>query len=308
MNIASVSLEDLAGLIAVALRGEVRSDETNFYFKAPATQHIELSYSLTHLQAVLDSLKNTMHQNELSLYNDNSFEIPAREESAFPYRRIIDDAIRVEDKENLLNYEISAASDVYLAWLIIAAPNAKGLRDIGLAVFTSSPRLERFRQCNALEPVNVFDLIRACSPRLVTIKITSPNKHPIKRYQTATYSFLFHLAYNFDVAYIPHRFFEELSRRGRIIRMRRSATEDLDPPRRTYNEDLIHHYILAISTDSPAVQFLSHYHILEHFFESIFNDDLIDQIKTKMTQPSFSYKRKKRYRGAHLDNQKKHPN
>jgi len=71
------------------------------------------------------------------------------------------------------------------------------------------------------------------------------------------------------------------------------VAEELDPPRRTYNEDLVNHYILAISTDSPTVQFLSHYHVLEYFFESIFNDDLIEQIKTSITQPGFSYKRKK---------------
>ena len=47
------------------------------------------------------------------------------------------------------------------------------------------------------------------------------------------------------------------------------------------------------ATDSPTVQFLSHYHVLEHFFESVFNDDLIEQIKSSITQPGFSYKRKK---------------
>lgn len=75
--------------------------------------------------------------------------------------------------------------------------------------------------------------------------------------------------------------------------MRRSRAEELDPPRRTYNEDLVSHYILAISTDSPTVQYLSFYHVLEHFFESVFNDDLVDQIKSALTQPGFSYKRKK---------------
>jgi len=56
---------------------------------------------------------------------------------------------------------------------------------------------------------------------------------------------------------------------------------------------VINHYILAISTDSPTVQYLSHNHVLEHFFESVFNDDLIEQIKLSLTQPGCSYKRKK---------------
>ena len=32
---------------------------------------------------------------------------------------------------------------------------------------------------------------------------------------------------------------------------------------------------------------------LLHFFESVFNDDLIEQVKAAITQPGFSYKRKK---------------
>jgi hypothetical protein len=75
--------------------------------------------------------------------------------------------------------------------------------------------------------------------------------------------------------------------------MRRSAISEMDPPRRVYNEDLVNHYVLGISTDNPTVQFLSFYHVLEHFFESVFNDELIENIKTAITQPSFSYKRKK---------------
>jgi hypothetical protein len=101
------------------------------------------------------------------------------------------------------------------------------------------------------------------------------------------------MGYNLDIAFVPQRSLDELSRRGRISRMRRARIGEVDPPRRLYNEDLIHHYLLAVSTDNPVVQFLSYYHILEHYFEAVFNDDLIDSIKERLTHPGFSYKRKK---------------
>lgn len=41
------------------------------------------------------------------------------------------------------------------------------------------------------------------------------------------------------------------------------------------------------------MKYLSFYHILEHFFEKIYNDELINSIKNELTKPSFSYKRNK---------------
>ena len=38
---------------------------------------------------------------------------------------------------------------------------------------------------------------------------------------------------------------------------------------------------------------MSFYHILEHFFEKIYNEDLIKSVQDKLTAPSFSYKRPK---------------
>ena len=47
------------------------------------------------------------------------------------------------------------------------------------------------------------------------------------------------------------------------------------------------------STDNPVVAYLSHYHVLEHFYEAVFQDDLIATVQSQLTEPSFSYRRKK---------------
>ena len=67
----------------------------------------------------------------------------------------------------------------------------------------------------------------------------------------------------------------------------------LDVPRRMYVKDLVHHYQLGISSESPMLQYLSFYHVAEHWFESIYQDDLVDQIQGRLTGPSFSFRRKK---------------
>jgi len=50
---------------------------------------------------------------------------------------------------------------------------------------------------------------------------------------------------------------------------------------------------LAVASDSSPLEYLSYYHVAEHFFESAFNEDLIERVRDKITQPDFSTKRKK---------------
>jgi hypothetical protein len=92
---------------------------------------------------------------------------------------------------------------------------------------------------------------------------------------------------------IPKNNLEDLLNSRRISRIRRVRIEDVDPPRRLYNEDLVNHYQMALSSESPFLEFLSYFHILEHFFEIVFNDDLIERVRRQLTDPGFSYRRKK---------------
>jgi hypothetical protein len=285
--------EDVAALLARVFRGDVRSDETTHYFRHAAVPDRDFSLSRARLTALLESVRGLEVNEETALHSDISYEIIVNEESQFPTRRLRDEALRVNDPESNISYEVSQASDIYLIWLICTASARGPLRDLGFGVPVTRMRLDRLITEASAAEIDALDVLRAISFRFVTLKLTSLAKQSLKRFQIATYSFLFHVAYNLDLAFVPQRFVEEVSRRGRISRMRRSTAEELDPPRRSYNEDLVNHYVLAISTDSPTVQFLSYYHVLEHFFESVFNEDLIEQIKTSITQPGFSYKRKK---------------
>ena len=49
---------------------------------------------------------------------------------------------------------------------------------------------------------------------------------------------------------------------------------------------------MGVSTDSPPLEYLSYYHVAEHFFEAVFEDDLISRVRTVLTQPGFSFRRK----------------
>jgi len=48
-----------------------------------------------------------------------------------------------------------------------------------------------------------------------------------------------------------------------------------------------------VGAENAFLQYISYYHVAEHFFESIFWDDIVLRVKDRLTQPGFSYKRKK---------------
>lgn len=283
--------QEIVELLADYCRGTVEDAGEGYLVNITrGDRSIQLSISNQDLNEILQRLIALEVNDETSLYDDISYEIIVREESTGPMRRIREDKIEVCNEEMGVTYELSLASDVYLVWLLNEIKTNLSPRDFHFGMFFS-PRIERLLEEN--DEINLLEFIRLTSFRLLTLKIQSEKKTPLNQFIKLTHSFLFHIGYNLDIALVPQRLLEEIARRGRITRMRRSRAEELDPPRRFYTEDLVQHYLLAVSTDNPVIEYLSYYHILEHFFESVFNDDLINSIKTKITNPGFSYKRKK---------------
>lgn len=287
----SITEAELAQRIAWAMGANLSVDGDDSYSLSYSRLGFSVEFAKADLRTVLDNLDHYSIVDETALISDTSYEILVQEESPSPFRRFREDRLCVTEQDDGLEYELSPTSDAYLSWLLSTVVTQREVRDLGFG-FIANMRLERAR--TEIDSSSPFQIIRALSAhRFLTLKIRSRAKLSLKRFQLHESSFLFHIAFNLDIAFVPIRFLEEISSRGRISRMRRSKVEELDPPRRVYNEDLVAHYVLAVSADSPSVQFLSYYHVLEHFFESIFNDDLVEKVKGQITHPAFSYRRKK---------------
>jgi len=140
--------------------------------------------------------------------------------------------------------------------------------------------------------ISVFDLLKLSFP-VLTLKIESDQDRSLETLISYANAFFFQISYNLDVAYVPRRYLEEIVRTTRIRRVRRSRPDELEAPKRSYIPDIVYHYQMAVAADSPALEFISYYHVLEHFFEAVFTDDLIRKVRNKVTLPGFSYKRKK---------------
>jgi len=286
-----MSRQEIIELLADFVRGDITEKVDRYIITITRRESsIELNAKFSEIDKISTILLNLEISDETALHSDFNYEIIVREESSIPTRRIREDKIKVNNEENGLLYELSPASDAYLVWLLNEIKRNLSLHDFRFSFFYS-PRIERFLEEE--NEASLIEFIRLTSMRFLTLKIISDKKQSPSQFSKLAYAFLFHIGYNLDVALVPQRLLEEITRRGRITRMRRSRADEIDPPRRIYNENLVQHYLLAVSTDNPVIEYLSYYHILEHFYEAVFNDDLLETIKSKITDPGFSYKRKK---------------
>ena len=67
---------------------------------------------------------------------------------------------------------------------------------------------------------------------------------------------------------------------------------EMEAPKRRYDPFIIEYYRQASESSDPFIQFISYYHILEYFYDEIFNKKLIEDLMNKITHPDFSYRNK----------------
>lgn len=58
---------------------------------------------------------------------------------------------------------------------------------------------------------------------------------------------------------------------------------------RIYDNNLVEYYLRFINTDDLYIKYISCYHILEYYYEKVYKDDVLNEIKKIITHPDFSY-------------------
>ena len=241
------------------------------------------------IEDLLEKLKEKKIKDETILYDEYSYEALVKFEISrpVPFRLFFDEErLLKDDPTNGIVYELSKPTDEYLLFILDALRESEYWAYI-FRFFPSRVMKERVSR----EKLEFFELLSKIT-RIYTLKIKSRESMSSDRFSKLATSFLFNLSYNLDIAIIEVKFLHELTR-YRITRVRRSRIDEIEPPHRIYNHDLVYHYQMAISTDSVPLQFLSFYHVIEHFFHDIYHEDLINTLKAKITSPDFSYKRKR---------------
>jgi hypothetical protein len=244
-----------------------------------------LCFNLRKFKECSDQLSNMKIVDDLLIFNKNTYEVVALQENRkVPFWR---GDISLADNE--ISYSFGSISFTFL--LHIASIVSKKEIYHLIKAHRRGWVDERLKLENGLFDLNA---LLCNSLRLDTIKINTQkeilNENNINKYET---SYKFHLAYNLDITLIPQRFLEEILGSNRIRSMREEDIKDLDVPKKFYNDDIVSHYILAISSDNLVIQYLSYYHVIEHFFIKISDEEITKCFREIITSESFSYKKDK---------------
>lgn len=287
----NINIEDLLQRIHDLTRLRLVREPV-LHFELPGTETSpHISVDIDYINSLVEMLSRK-HLAELTLYDKTSCELLVREESASPFfGRNRDDQIRVGDDEQKIQYELSAPSDLYIIFLLDQLIESGVSRRYLRPGFLPSILRRRIEQGE--NAFNIFDYLRFAGLRYPTVKLTSTTNRSLADFHVLITSFSFQLSFNLDLAIVPQRSLVEFARGARLSAFRRANPETLDPPRRSYSQDLVYHYQMGLAAESPFVAYLSYYHVAEHFFESVFNDEIVESIRRRLTQPGFSYKRKK---------------
>ncbi len=249
-------------------------------------QDYELRTSDDHLQLMLEFADVATAGPGASVSWHQSLEILVREESAGIRPPAIrrGKSIELHDSASGYSYRLGEPTDKFLSWRICelaqdGALNQEELMTLGVRTYMGEIK------------GSIFDGLRVYF-RYISLQVASKNPASVKKMSELGDAALFQLAYNMNIACAPMAEFDDFpARRTRTTRRRRVALEDVEPPRLAYSRDLVHHYLLAVSSREPMVSFLSYYHIAEHFFEQIYNEEVRSQIRKKIQAPSFSANR-----------------
>lgn len=234
---------------------------------------------------------NSMQHDGVVLYAPTHYEVAI--ELDYPMMRNRDIAATIDDITNGLNYEMSLPSAEYNLFSIISIMELRKNQGIrrNLAPILSRIRRQfdyRFNTEDAKE-MSFRDII---SKMIGTnsLRITSDAPRQIENFKSLCSAFTFEFMYQTDIALIEHKSAEEIFNINTSPRNRLDISQLDKPPLRVYTDDVVDYYKLALSSNDAYIKYISFYHIAEYFYDEVFRKRLVDDLKDKITHPSFSYK------------------
>lgn len=142
-------------------------------------------------------------------------------------------------------------------------------------------------EMDSKELMNFENLFESLFHKSLTVKINSNRKIQIDDYKKLLTSFIFSINYNRSLPLIEFRFIDNI-----IKPPKRLHPNEIEVPKRIYNQKPLYYYQQALATDNPVLEFLSFYQVIEYFYEIVSQEDLIEGVKRKITHPQFSSKNK----------------
>lgn len=193
----------------------------------------------------------------------------------------------VKDEDANISYSFREVSKE-LIWYIVKD------YDINRKVFMRFPSSVFDRRCDTLPEKDLFSLIKIIVRLPYVVYIESTSSQSTEQLQRYAKSFLFNIAYNFDFVFKAVTEIDDLFPQRTFLNRRRiHNVAELMAPQLSYKEELVEQYYMALASEDPFVKFIGFYHIMEHFYEEVYNEDIFKSVQYIIQHPGFSSKRTK---------------
>ena len=150
------------------------------------------------------------------------------------------------------------------------------------------------RKIESLTEIDLFTLIRTIIRLPFVVSVESANPKSREQLQKYAKSFLFNIAYNYDIVFKTITEIDDLFLQRRALNRKRvKEIDELMAPQLSYKEELVEQYYMALVSEDPFVKFIGFYHIMEHFYEEVYNEDMFKSVQGIIQHPGFSSKRTK---------------
>lgn len=188
-------------------------------------------------------------------------------------------------------YEISKISDIYIAYIlnsILESRNEVYIKNLNriLERIIFNYKFRMNTQFTTLEDYIIEEFKRS----YITLKIKSKETTDYEFLKSLKNSYLFNFMCTFDIVLTTQtREKNELFMETYDYDKKYDEKKILDiEPKEIYNSDLIIHFKKAMSSTDIATQYLSFYHIIEYYFDSLYNEYIITEMKRWLADPQLS--------------------
>ena len=254
------------------------------YFKLGNSVYIDdelLMFDNEEVEKLFSSLSNYKQEENYFLESSTSFELfltssDIRRPPRYYYR-----PIDVEDNTSNINYSISRISDVATFYLLYKRIEEMVHPGYDTLMYFKDMDMRKgrvrileqveFEQDKKYESFLTY-LSTQIAPYYFSLKIITNEPKEIKEFKQYKDSFIFTYIYS------KHRPIIEAENLNKISDERRlygTKSFEMEAPKRRYDPFIIEYYRQASESSDPFIQYISYYHILEYFYDEIFNKKLI---------------------------------